>query len=121
MNCLPVFFIKVPPRCTQELTESLQDAAKQAAAEEAPSALYKQLHELGFLASDDISEEVPLTAGGQLAPSKSIIDSARPRSMIVEDFTLFPSLLVFVRQVLQYHIIAAACVLNDAHTRCLGM
>ena len=28
---------------------------------------------------------------------------------------------MFVRQVLQYHIIAAACILNEAHTRCLGM
>lgn len=124
MNCLPVFFIKVPPRCTTELTESLQDAAKQAAAEaaEAPSALHRQLEELGFITEvDEKQKETPLIYNGELASSKSIIDTARPRSMVVEDFTLFPSLLTFVRQVLQYHIIAATCVLNEAHTRCLGM
>lgn len=125
MNCLPVFFIRVPPRCTQELTESFQDAAKQEAVQqiaESPSALYTQLIELGFLSPDaKENKEVPLIASGDILTSKSIIDNVRPRSTLIEDFSLFPCFLMFVRQVLQYHVIAAACVLNDAHTRCLGM
>ena len=124
MNSLPVFFIKVPSRCTHELTESFQDAAKQAAAQitESQSPLYEQLCELGFLSKDaPKTAETVLTACSELNSSSSIIDSVRPKSSLIEDFSLFPCFLMFVRQVLQYHIIAAACVLNDCHTRCLGM
>ncbi|XP_057312064.1 dual serine/threonine and tyrosine protein kinase-like isoform X2 [Hydractinia symbiolongicarpus] len=123
MNCLPVFFIKVPPRCQHELTESLQDAAKQAAsaASDIPSLLYEQLTELGFINKESkLTDDLP-AAESQLVSSRSIIESVRPKSSLIEDFSLFPCFLMFVRQVLQYHIIAAACVLNDAHTRCLGM
>jgi len=124
MNSLPVFFVKVPPHCTHELTESLQDSLKQQQVEkinEGTSKLYEQLCELGFLNKEITSPENMTTASNELGTSASVIDSVRPKSTLIEDFSLFPCFLMFVRQILQYHIIAATCVLNEAHTRCLGM
>ena len=124
MNSLPVFFVKVPPHCTHELTESLQDSLKQEQVEktnDGNTKLYEQLVELGFLSKEPAPAETITTATTELGSSASIIDSVRPKSTLIEDFSLFPCFLMFVRQILQYHIIAAACVLNEAHTRCLGM
>ncbi|CAH1264384.1 DSTYK [Branchiostoma lanceolatum] len=44
-----------------------------------------------------------------------------PPSRLVEKFEQFPSLLLFVRAVLQTHLVRAACVLYSAHTRCLQL
>ena len=120
---LPVFFIKVPSKFTQELTESAQEEAKVKELTEARSILFEQLCDIGYLSreplkSDSTDEE---SSSGENESTKSIIEGVMPKSTIIEDFSLFPCFLLFVRQVLQYHIIAAACVLNDAHTLCLGM
>ena len=120
MNALPVFFIRVPAKSTTELTESLQDEVKASLAEKNFS-LYEQLCDLGFLAKEVSPPAETVPTPTELDSSSSIIDSVRPKSTLIEDFSLFPNFLMFVRQVLQYHVIAAACVLNDAHTRCLGM
>ena len=123
MKGLPVFFVKVPPHSTHELTESLQDHFKQEQVEktsDGTTKLFEQLCELGFLNKDSSSDNL-MTASSDLGTSASIIDSVRPKSTLIEDFSLFPCFLMFVRQILQYHIIAAACVLNEAHTHCLGM
>jgi receptor-interacting serine/threonine-protein kinase 5 len=118
---LPVFFIRVPPKSTRELTESLQDAAKQEFSN-AHTALFDQLCKQGFLTKEVTPKtENVHTCTQDRDASASIIDSVRPKSTLIEDFSLFPCFLMFVRQVLQYHVIAAACVLNDAHTRCLGI
>lgn len=125
MNGLPVFFVKVPPHCTLELTESLQDSFREQEATKTAnetSLLYEQLCELGFLQKETLnSAEKEVTASSSLSTSQSILESVRPQSTLLEDFSLFPSFLMFVRHVLQYHTIAAACVLNEAHTQCLGM
>ena len=124
MNSLPVFFVKVPPHCTHELTESLQDSLKQQQVEktiEGTTKLYEQLCELGFLNKETASSDNVTASSNELGTSASVIDSVRPKSTLIEDFSLFPTFLMFVRQILQYHIIAATCVLNEAHTRCLGM
>ncbi|XP_078677977.1 dual serine/threonine and tyrosine protein kinase-like [Branchiostoma floridae x Branchiostoma belcheri] len=49
------------------------------------------------------------------------VSKSLPQSRLVENFEHFPSLLLFVRQVLQTHLVRAACVLYSAHTRCLQM
>ena len=124
MQGLPVFFVKVPPHCTHELTESLQDHFKQEQVEKTSNGttkLFEQLCELGFLSKDSTPSDNLMTASSDLGSSMSIIDSVRPKSTLIEDFSLFPCFLMFARQILQYHIIAAACVLNEAHTHCLGM
>ncbi|XP_035677571.1 dual serine/threonine and tyrosine protein kinase-like [Branchiostoma floridae] len=46
---------------------------------------------------------------------------APPGSRLVESFDQFPSVLLFVRQVVQTQLVRAACVLHSAHTRCLQM
>lgn len=122
MNRLPVFFIKVPSRVNYELNESHQDAIKQSTFNASDSPLYTQLYNLGFLVKETIgTHETNASYDINSFNSISVIKSVTPKSALIEDFSLFPCFLMFVRQVLQYHIIAAACVLNDAHTRCLGM
>uniref|UniRef100_T2MBP0 Dual serine/threonine and tyrosine protein kinase n=1 Tax=Hydra vulgaris TaxID=6087 RepID=T2MBP0_HYDVU len=122
MNRLPVFFIKVPSRVNYELNESHQDTIKQTTFNASDSPLYTQLYNLGFLVKETIgTHETNASNDINSFNSISVIRSVTPKSALIEDFSLFPCFLMFVRQVLQYHIIAAACVLNDAHTRCLGM
>ena len=123
MNHLPIFFIKVPSRANYELTESLQDTTKQTSFNmSTESLLYTQLCNLGFLIKETVvTHEGMQNTCSDFNSSISVIKSVTPKSALIEDFSLFPCFLMFVRQVLQYHIIAAACVLNDAHTRCLGM
>ena len=122
MNCMPIFFIKVPSRATYELTESLQDAAKEAMYNiGTESALRLQLYKSGLLKKDTLVTPDSFLNTTDFCNSRCILKSVTPKNTLIEDFSLFPCFLIFVRQVLQYHLIAAASVSNDAHTRCLGM
>ncbi|XP_065670370.1 dual serine/threonine and tyrosine protein kinase [Hydra vulgaris] len=122
MHCMPIFFIKVPSRATSELTESLQDVAKEAMYNTgAESPLRLQLYKSGLLEKDPLGTTNPFLYTTDFCNSKCILKNVTPKNTLIEDFSLFACFLVFVRQVLQYHLIAAASVSNDAHTRCLGL
>ena len=107
------------PQLSDSLTEYARD---QVVGEltEARTRIFEQLCEVGFL-SPELEEEdnEPLTNDEKTA--QEIIESVKPKSTLIEDFSLFPCFLLFVRQVLQYHLVTAATVLNDAHVQVLGM
>lgn len=121
MPGVPVFFVRVPARCTLELTESAQDEVKTKELTEARTHLFEQLCNLGYLSREPLSTELVDSNKFSLQSTSAIIESVVPKSRLIEDFSLFPCFLLFVRQVLQYHVITAACHLNDAHLKCLAM
>eukprot|EP00794_Sanderia_malayensis_P006801 gene6801-7568_t len=115
-----VFFIKVPSKCHQELTESAQEESKARELSETRSFLFEQLCNLGYLSREPLSEDL-LGNKADLQSTNEIIENVKPKSTLIEDFSLFPCFLLFVRQILQFHVITAACRLNDTHLKCLAM
>ena len=81
--------------------------------------LFEQLCELKYLSLEENNDKL-LDRGSQ-STNSSILAATRPKSNLIEDFSLFPCFLLFVRQVLQYNVVWAATVLNEAHVRVLGM
>lgn len=82
--------------------------------------LFEQLCELKYLSlEEDNNCETP--DDNSHRTNNSILMATRPKSNLIEDFSLFPCFLLFVRQVLQYNVVSAATVLNEAHVRVLGM
>ena len=82
--------------------------------------LFEQLCELKYLSlEEDNNCETPNDNSHRT--NNSILMATRPKSNLIEDFSLFPCFLLFVRQVLQYNVVSAATVLNEAHVRVLGM
>lgn len=79
--------------------------------------LFEQLCELKYLSLE--TEKTP--ESNEQSTNSSILMATRPKSNLIEDFSLFPCFLLFVRQVLQYNVVWAATVLNEAHVRVLGM
>lgn len=81
--------------------------------------LFEQLCELKYLSMETDREKMLQSHEQQM--NSSILLACRPKSNLIEDFSLFPCFLLFVRQVLQYNVVWAATVLNEAHVRVLGM
>ena len=133
---MAVFFVKCNRKPPLQLTESMTESTREELMEEfslnedgtvhvkgqpnnimVNAKLFEQLCELGYLSLDleknKVSSE-PLT-------NSSVLMSIRPKSNLIEDFSLFPCFSLFVRQVLRFNVVAAATVLNEAHVRVLGM
>lgn len=121
MPKVPIFFVRVPSSCTLELTESAQEEIKATELIDARSCLFEQLCDLGYLNREPLSADVFVEHSFLLQSTDAILESVIAKSRLIEDFSLFPCFLLFVRQVLQYHIVAAACYLNDIHRKCLAM
>ena len=121
MPKVPVFFVRVPARCTIELTESAQEEIKANELTDERSLLLEQLCDLGYLSREPLSADVVVENMFSLQSTNAILENVIAKSRLIEDFSLFPCFLLFVRQVLQYHIVAAACHLNDIHRKCLAM
>lgn len=81
--------------------------------------LLEQLCELKYLSLETDGDKTP--ESNVQPTNSSILMATRPKSSLIEDFSLFPCFLLFVRQVLQYNVVWAATVLNEAHIRVLGM
>ena len=81
--------------------------------------LFEQLCELKYLSMETDREK--MSQSHEQQTNSSILLACRPKSNLIEDFALFPCFLLFVRQVLQYNVVWAATVLNEAHVRVLGM
>ena len=121
MPKVPVFFVRVPARCTIELTESAQEEIKANELTDERSLLLEQLCDLGYLSREPLSADAVVENMFSLQSTDAILNNVIAKSRLIEDFSLFPCFLLFVRQVLQYHIVAAACHLNDIHRKCLAM
>ena len=121
MPKVPVFFVRVPARCTIELTESAQEEIKANELTDERSLLLEQLCDLGYLSREPLSADTVVENMFSLQSTDAILNNVIAKSRLIEDFSLFPCFLLFVRQVLQYHIVAAACHLNDIHRKCLAM
>jgi len=136
---MAVFFVKCsrnpPVELTDSMTESGRNDAIRAMDQEiingelkvkvetktnvSKTKLFEQLCELKYLSLEEGSCET-LHDSSQRT-NNSILMATRPKSNLIEDFALFPCFLLFVRQVLQYNVVSAATVLNEAHVRVLGM
>lgn len=134
---MAVFFVKCNRTPPAELTESMTESARndaidamdrgiinskpkmkiQPSAKATKTRLFEQLCELKYLSL----EEDCKTPENNEQTNNSILMAARPKSNLIEDFSLFPCFLLFVRQVLQYNVVFAATVLNEAQVRVLGM
>ncbi|XP_076331710.1 dual serine/threonine and tyrosine protein kinase-like isoform X2 [Tachypleus tridentatus] len=140
----PVFFVCSKPSPTCELTESEQHARKAQSSSHrrcrryscqeyytshhfqngrrrgesvgsrfynAPLSVYQQLCALGFLN--------PLPPRARIKTYKSYSDGDELQSELVENFENFPSILLFVRHILQFLLVKANSLLNEAHNNCL--
>lgn len=135
---MAVFFVKCNRTPPAELTESMTESARndviqtmdqgiinsnpkmkiQPNAKATKTRLFEQLCELNYLSLEEDNCKVP----ENIEPTNnSILMATRPKSNLIEDFSLFPCFLLFVRQVLRYNVVSAATVLNEAHVRVLGM
>lgn len=140
---MAVFFVKCNRNPPAELTESMTESGRndvidamdlgiasqgiihsepkikaQPNANTAKTRLFEQLCELKYLSLEE--DDCKTLENGEQTNS-SILMATRPKSNLIEDFSLFPCFLLFVRQVLQYNVVSAATVLNEAHVRVLGM
>ena len=139
---MAVFFVKCNRNPAVELTESMTESGrndaiqamdqgvvngelrvkvpKNTSSSVSKTRLFEQLCELKYLSlEEDNNSETP--DGNSQRTNNSILMATRPKSNLIEDFSLFPCFLLFVRQVLQYNVVSAATVLNEAHVRVLGM
>lgn len=132
---MTIFFVKCNRKSLSQLTESMTESARDQALADIDEAmadasatsqanvksstmpkLFEQLCDAGYLSyeSEEKSNESDKKAS-------TVLESTHPKSNLIEDFSLFPCFLLFVRQVLQYHLLAATTVLHDAHTRVLSL
>lgn len=119
---LAIFFVKCnkqKPQLSNSLTEYARDEVVNEFAE-AQTRIFEQLCEVGFLSSD-LREDLTEHPTNDDKTAQEILESVKPKSNLIEDFSLFPCFLLFVRQVLQYHLVSATTVLNNAHEQVLGM
>ena len=139
---MAVFFVKCNRNPPVELTDSMTESGRNDAIQAidqggvngeskvklhtstlsnvSKTKLFEQLCELKFLSlEEDNNCETP--DDNSQRTNNSILVATRPKSNLIEDFALFPCFLLFVRQVLQYNVVSAATVLNEAHVRVLGM
>lgn len=120
---MPMFFVKCS-RKTPQLTESMTESEQHQVVyefTEARTKIYEQLCDIGYLAPDPLETKKEGPDFVEEMSSRAILDSVRPKSTLIENFSLFPCFLLFVRQVLQYHLVAASSALNEAHHRVLSL
>lgn len=122
---LPVFFVKCNRKSSQ-LTESMTESEQHEAVAritEYKTKIYEQLCNMGYLTPElmeNVNKDTAETTDDKNS-MRSIVDSVKPKSTMIEDFSLFPCFLLFVRQVLQYHLVTASSALNEAHSRVLSL
>lgn len=139
---MAVFFVKCNRKAPVELTNSMTESGRNEVLDNtsedgfnssmvngetklrtllknSKTKLFEQLCELKYLSTYESNENIP--EGNDQLTNSSILAATQPKSNLIEDFALFPCFLLFVRQVLQYNVVWAATVLNEAHVRVLGM
>lgn len=139
---MAVFFVKCNRKAPVELTNSMTESGRnelldsmsedgfnssmvngetklRTMLKNSKTKLFEQLCELKYLSMYESNENIP--EGNDQLTNSSILAATQPKSNLIEDFALFPCFLLFVRQVLQYNVVWAATVLNEAHVRVLGM
>ena len=142
---MAVFFVKCSRNPPAELTDSMTESGRnevlnnlseedgfnagmvngetntriEANTKTSKTKLFEQLCELNYLSLE--TDDDNAAEDNAQPTNSSILLATRPKSNFIEDFSLFPCFLLFVRQVLQYNVVWAATVLNEAHVRVLGM
>ncbi|XP_077983398.1 dual serine/threonine and tyrosine protein kinase-like [Glandiceps talaboti] len=134
---VPIFFVHVQPPGLNELTESAKDCFKSAQARFNSTSqmnnhngdadytadmhshrqtVSEQLCDIGYLKK--ITNNINVHA----MKSKNFDDSSMVvESELVENFDNFSTILLFVRHILQSHLVTVVTILNNAHLRCLKM
>ena len=121
---MAVFFVKCSRNPPVELTDSMTESGRNDAVQAmdqgiingepkgkvqtntnaSKTRLFEQLCELKYLSLEEDNCETP--DENSQRTNNSILMATRPKSNLIEDFSLFPCFLLFVRQVLQYNVVS---------------
>ena len=116
-----VFFVKCN-RKTQDSTESDREFIAGTLNNSGSHRIFEQLREQGFLSAEPLTENPPSNVeSGNLTMKKSEISLLKPKSKLISEISKFSEFSSHLHEVLHYELLLAASVLNEHHTRVLGM
>jgi receptor-interacting serine/threonine-protein kinase 5 len=118
---LSIFFAKCS-RKTQDSTESDREFVSGTLNNSQSGKIFQQLCDRGFL-SAEILTEMPAKKSdqGNLTLKKSEITRLQPKSKLMSGISKFSEFEAYLHDVLQYELLVGASILNEHHSRILGM
>ena len=116
-----IFFAKCN-RKTHDSTESDREFISGSLNNSQSDPIFRQLYELGFLSAEILSELPPQNPDtDNITMKKSEITRLRPRSKFTSGISKFSEFEAYLHDVLRYELLVGASILNEHHTRILGM
>ena len=116
-----IFFAKCS-RKTQDSTESDREFVSGTLNSNQSGKIFQQLCKLGFLSAEILADTLPQNADeGNLTIKKSEITRLQPKSKLMSGIAKFSEFEAYLHDVLQYELLVAASILNEHHSRILGM
>ena len=116
-----IFFAKCN-RKTQDSTESDREFVSGTLNNSGSDKIFQQLCDLGFLSAEilaDLPSQNP--DHGNLTIKKSEISRLKPKSKLMSGISKFSEFKSYLHDVLQYELLVGASILNEHHSRILGM
>lgn len=119
---IAIFFAKCN-RKTHDTTEADRDYVAGILNNSDNHRIVEQLSELFSLSTEPLTEIPPLTdiENGNLTMKKSEISRLKPKSKLITEISKFSEFSSYLHEVLQHELLLAASVLNQHHSRVLGM
>ena len=118
---LTVFFAKCN-RKTQDSTESDREFMSGSLNNGGGGKVFEQLCELGLISAENTTEVPPSYLENRtLTLNKSEITRLKPKSKLITEISKFSEFSDHLHEVLRYELLTAASVLNQHHSRVLGM
>ncbi len=116
-----IFFAKCN-RKTQDSTESDREFVSGTLNDCQSDKIFQQLCELGFLSTEILVDTPPQNPDeGNLTLKKSEITRLKPKSKLMSGISKFSEFQAYLHDVLQYELLVGASILNEHHSRILGM
>lgn len=116
-----IFFAKCN-RKTQDSTESDREYISGTLSSYENGKIFQQLCDLGFLSTETLKDTPPQYCDdGNLTMKKSEITRLKPKSKIMSGISKFSEFEDYLHDVLQYELLVGASILNENHSRVLGM
>lgn len=120
---IPLFFAQCN-RKTQDSTESDREFISGTLNKCGATKTFQQLCEVGFLSAEILTETPPLNSNlqnGNLTMKKSELSRLKPKSKFISGISKFSEFTCHLHKVLQHELLLGASVLNEHHSRVLGM
>lgn len=116
-----IFFAKCN-RKTQDSTESDREYISGTLSSNENGKIFEQLCDLGFLPTEILEDAPPqYSDDGNLTMKKSEITRLKPKSKLMSGISKFSEFEDYLHGVLQYELLVGASILNENHSRVLGM